>query len=141
MVAAIAIARGVGALGWMPLDGWNVATRAGLCVMFLLTGAAHFSRTRTDLVQMVPRSLPNPALLVTLTGIAEMAGAIGLLVPIAARAAGYGLIALLVAMLPANLYAARIGHTIGGRPHTPLSIRIPLQAIWIGLLWWSVGTA
>lgn len=141
MVAAIALARGVGTLGWTPLDGWHAATRAGLCVMFLFTGVAHFTRTRTDLVRMVPASFPNPALLVTLTGIAEIAGAIGLLVPVAARAAAYGLIGLLVAMLPANLHAARIGHTIGGRPHTPLIIRIPLQAIWICLLWWSVGTA
>jgi uncharacterized membrane protein len=139
MTAAIAAARGVGALGWTPLDGWHAATRAGLCVMFLFTGAAHFTRTRIDLVRMVPPQLPNPALLVAVTGFAEIAGAIGLLVPMAARAAAYGLIALLVAMFPANLYAARVDHTIGGRPHTPLILRVPLQAFWIFLLWWSVG--
>lgn len=139
MVTAIAIARAAGAIGWTPLDGWHAATRAGLCVMFLFTGIAHFTRTRSDLVRMVPRQLPNPALLVTLTGVAEMAGASGLVVPAVARAAAYGLIALLVAMLPANLYAAKIGHTIGGRPHTPLIVRVPLQIFWIVLLWWSTG--
>jgi hypothetical protein len=41
-------------------------------------------------------------------------------------------------MFPANLHAARVGHTIAGRPHTPLVLRLPLQLLWIGLLWWSV---
>jgi uncharacterized membrane protein len=140
MLAAIAVARGLGALGWTPLAGWHAATRAGLCVLFLFTGIAHFTRTRNDLVRMVPPQFPNPALLVTLTGLAEIAGAIGLVVPATARVAASALIALLVVMLPANLYAARIGHTIRGRPHTPLIIRVPLQAVWIVLLWWSSGT-
>lgn len=139
MLAAIALARLAGALGFPRLDDWHAATRAGLCVMFLLTGAAHFTATRGDLVRMVPPQLPNPGALVTFTGLAEIAGAIGLMVPAVARAAAYALILLLIAMLPANLYAARIGHTIGGRPHTRLIFRVPLQALWIVLLWWSRG--
>ena len=46
MLAAIAVARGAGALAWAPLDDWQAATRVGLAVMFLFTGAAHFDRTR-----------------------------------------------------------------------------------------------
>jgi uncharacterized membrane protein len=137
MLAAIGVARLLGILIWPALDEWHAATRAGLCIMFLFTGAAHFTATRRDLIGMVPPQLPNPAALVTLTGLAELAGAIGLIVPPVARAAAYALILLLVVMLPANLYAAKIGHTIAGRPHTRLIVRVPLQALWMFLLWWS----
>ena len=137
MAVAIVVARGIGALGVGPLDDWRGATRTGLAVMFLVTGAAHFTRTRADLVRMVPPRLPSPGTLVTLTGLAEFAGALGLLVPAVARWAALGLIALLVAMFPANIHAARTGHTIAGRPHTRLALRLPLQLLWIGLLWWS----
>jgi uncharacterized membrane protein len=140
MVAAILAARGLGALGWTPLDDWRIATRCGLSIMFFFTAAAHFSpRTRGDLIAMVPPALPRPDLLVTLTGIAELAGAIGLLTAWAPLAA-YGLMLLLVAMFPANIYAARIDHRIGGRPHTRMTLRAPLQLLWIGLLWWAAGS-
>ena len=138
MLASIALARGLGALGWSLLDDWHVATRVGLAVMFVFTAAAHFVSTRQDLIRMVPPQFPNPGVLVTLTGIAELAGGLGLLVPTVARWAAYGLILLLVAMFPANVYASRIGHRIGGRPHTRMAFRLPLQVLWIGLLWWSV---
>jgi uncharacterized membrane protein len=141
MIAGIAAARVVGAIGWQPLDDWRIATRAGLAVMFIFTGVAHFTATRADLVRMVPPWLPNPALLVTLTGIAELAGAIGLLMPAAAPWAAYALIVLLIAMFPANLYAARIGHRIAGRPHTRLALRLPLQLLWMALLGWSVSSS
>ena len=85
MLAAILVARGVGAIGWQPLDDWQVATRLGLAVMFAFTAAAHFNSMRADLIRMVPPRLPYPAALVTLTGFAELAGAVGLLVPGVAR--------------------------------------------------------
>lgn len=137
MLLSIAASRALG-LFWPALDSWPLATRAGLAIMFTFTGLAHFTRTRQDLIRMVPPQLPNPSGLVTLTGIAELAGAVGLVVPATARWAAYALILLLVAMFPANIFAARVGHTIGGRPHTPLVLRLPLQLLWMGLLWWSV---
>jgi uncharacterized membrane protein len=140
MLGGILAARVAGALGVAALDGWVVSTRAGLALMFLFTGLAHFNRTRQDLVRMVPPSLPNPELLVTLTGAAEIAGAVGLLVPVTARLSAWALTLLLVAMFPANIYASRTQHTIGGRPHTRMSIRAPLQVLWIVLLIWSVRT-
>jgi len=139
MIAGIAAARVAGAIGWQALDDWQIATRVGLAVMFVFTGVAHFTRTRVDLVRMVPPQLPHPELLVTGTGIAELAGAIGLLVPALAPWVAYALIALLIAMFPANLYASRIGHRIAGRPHTRLALRLPLQLLWIALLGWSVS--
>ena len=139
MAGAILIARGIGAIAWQPLDDWQIATRVGLAVMFLFTGSAHFSpRTRADLIGMVPPQLPNAPALVTFTGVAELAGAVGLVTPWLARWAAYGLMLLLVAMFPANIHALRTGHRIGGRLHTPMPIRLPLQILWIALLWWSV---
>jgi uncharacterized membrane protein len=85
---------------------------------------------------MVPASLPTPGLLVTATGVLELLGAIGLLVPQALPWAAYGLMALLVAMFPANVHAAREGLTIAGRRATPLLWRLPLQLFWIAALWW-----
>ena len=141
MVAGILAARGLGALGWAPLDDWKIATRCGLSLMFFFTAAAHFApRTRGDLIRMVPPSLPRPDLLVTATGIAELAGAVGLLTSLSPLAAS-GLMLLLVAMFPANIYAARIDHRIGGQRHTPMVVRAPLQLLWIGLLWWSAAGA
>ena len=137
MLVGIAAARLAGAAGWRALDDWQSATRVGLAIMFVLTGTAHFTRTRADLVRMVPPQLPGPATLVTLTGIAELAGAAGLLMPSMHRWAAYSLMLLLVALFPANLYAAKIGHRIAGRPHTRMALRLPLQLLWIGLLWWS----
>jgi len=139
MLTVILVARGAGAMGWQPLDDWRVATRVGLAVMFMFTAAAHFNRMRKDLIRMVPPQLPNPAALVTLTGIAELAGAVGLLMPGVARWAAYGLIALLIALFPANIHAARTAVTIGGRPATPPVARLPLQLFWMGLLWWAPG--
>jgi uncharacterized membrane protein len=91
---------------------------------------------RPDLIRMVPPWLPNPEALVTFTGIAELVGAVGLLVPIVSRWAAVGLALLLVALFPANVHAARAGLILKGRPATPLVIRLPLQLIWIGLLCW-----
>ena len=70
------------------------------------------------------------------TGVLELIGAIGLLVPQALPAAAYGLIALLVAMFPANVHAAREGLAIAGRRAMPLVWRVPLQLFWIAALWW-----
>jgi uncharacterized membrane protein len=138
MLAGWLVARVIGATGvWAAAASWSGALRIGLSAMFLFTAASHFHpRTRPDLIRMVPTNLPAPALLVTATGMLELIGAIGLLVPQLTTAAAYGLIALLVAMFPANVRAAREGLVIGGRGATPLVWRLPLQLFWIAALWW-----
>jgi hypothetical protein len=93
MLVAILIARAAGLAGVEVLDNWHAATRAGLAVMFVFTGIAHFTKTRADLVRMVPPQFPAPELLVTLTGMAEILGAIGLLIPGLARLAAWSLAA------------------------------------------------
>ena len=111
--------------------GWHAALRVSLAGMFLLTASAHWGRRRPDLVRMVPRNLPRPELLVTLTGICEILGAIGLVLPLFARWAAIGLTLLLIAVFPANLRATREGQTIGGKPATPLPARSLIQGLFL----------
>lgn len=138
MFSACLVARAIGFTGvWPQTDSWSGALRAGLAAMFVFTAASHFHpRTRPDLVRMVPASLPGPGLLITATGALELLGAIGLLVPQTRLVAAYGLIALLVAMFPANVHAAREGLMVAGRRATPVLWRLPLQLFWIAALWW-----
>ena len=138
MLVGWLIARAIGSADvWPAADSWSGALRIALAAMFVFTAVSHFHpRTRPDLIRMVPASLPAPALLVTATGVLEFIGAIGLLVPQALPAAAYGLIALLVAMFPANIHAAREGLVIAGRRAMPLVWRLSLQVFWIAALWW-----
>ena len=132
LVGATILARGVGTLAWSALDDWGTAVRVGLAAMLVLTASAHFGSRRTDLIRMVPPGLPRPDLLVTATGVAELAVAIGLLVPVTAHAAATVLIALLATMFPANVHAARAGVGVGGRPPTPLLPRAVMQVVFAG---------
>jgi uncharacterized membrane protein len=138
MLVSWLIARSMGAISaWPPADSWSGALRFALAAMFVFTAASHFHpRTRPDLIRMVPTSLPAPTHLVTATGVLELLGAIGLLVPWAMTAAADALMALLVAMLPANIHAAREALVIADRRAMPLKWRVPLQLFWIAALWW-----
>jgi uncharacterized membrane protein len=138
MLAGWLTARVLGALGLLDSAGsWSGALRFGLAAMFIFTAIAHFtSRTRLEMIRMVPPQLPQAAFLVTLTGILESAGAAGLLTPGFVRPAAYCLIVLLLTMFPANVRAAREKLFVAGRPAMPLSLRLPLQIFWIGALWW-----
>src|SRR5206468_2935291 len=131
LVAAFVIFRAMGVMGVSLLDSWKSALRPALTVMFLLTASAHFGKGRADLIRMVPPVFPHPAVLVTLTGIFEIAGAIGLLIPATAPTASVGLALLMVALFPANVYAARHRLTIRGREATRLPVRAALQVVFI----------
>jgi uncharacterized membrane protein len=111
--------------------GWWTALRFGLGAMFLLTASAHWGKRRVDLIRMVPPVFPRPDLSVTLTGICEIAGAIGLFIPRTARPSAIGLALLLFALFPANIRAAREGIAIAGRPATPLPLRSVIQIIFL----------
>jgi uncharacterized membrane protein len=139
LVIVTILARLAGRVGVTPLQSWAAATRVGLAVMFCFTAAAHFNSMRGDLIRMVPQAIPNPEFMVTFTGICEVLGAIGLLVPRARRIAALALILLLIAVVPANAHAARAGVTLRGDAPTPLLPRIALQLLFIALLWWSAA--
>lgn len=108
--------------------------RAALGVMFLFAASAHWGKRRQDLIRMVPPALPRPDLLVTFTGVLEILGAIGLFVPITARAAAICLALLLVALFPANIHAARKSLTIGGHRVPRVPVRALIQLVFIATL-------
>jgi len=142
MVAAWVGFRLLGVVGALnTAASWAGALRYALTAMFTFTALSHFlPRSRPDLVRMVPPRLPKADLLVTMTGIVEFLGAAGLLMPSLVRASAYALIALLVALFPANIYAARMRLLVGGRPAMSVVFRLPLQLFWIGALWWVART-
>jgi uncharacterized membrane protein len=137
LVVVTLLARLIGQLGAARLRDWAASTRVGLAVMLCFTAAAHFNSMRPDLVAMVPPSVPNPEFMVTFTGICEILGAVGLLVPRTRRIAAVALIVFMLAVLPANIYAAQAGVTLRGAPATPIIPRVALQMLFIALLWWS----
>ncbi|OBH87719.1 MULTISPECIES: DoxX family protein [unclassified Mycobacterium] len=123
LLAASLVARLIGWAGLSYVNSWTAAIAVGLAAMFVLTGIAHFAPPmRADLVAIVPPRLPAPGLLVTVTGVLELLGAVGLLLPATRVAAALCLLALMLAMFPANLYAA-------GMPDPPKSMttRLPLR--------------
>ena len=107
-----------------------------LATFFVAAGANHF-RTPEIYLGMMPPWLPWPAALQAVAGAAEILGGIGLLVPRTRRAAGWGLIALLVAIFPANLHVALAGR-MPGFDFSPLTLwlRLPFQAVFIAWVWW-----
>jgi uncharacterized membrane protein len=129
--------RGIGTAGVQGLASWQDSARYALVVMFFFTASAHFNKMKEDLARMIPSFFPQPLGIVYITGVLELLGAFGLLVPASRRLAGICLIALLVGMFIANVDAARKGVTLRGKAATPLWLRTPMQIVFIGLLWWS----
>ena len=120
--------------GWLhESGGWPNALLLGVSIMFVVTAQSHFTkRTRQYLVGMVPPALPMPGLVVTATGLLEIIGGLALCFhPPVRQVAAVGLIVLLVAMLPADVYAAQNGITFDGKPPTPLPLRTLIQIVFI----------
>jgi uncharacterized membrane protein len=129
LVVVTLILLAIGALGVRRLRPWPVALRGGLAAMFTLTGVAHFVGMRDELIAMVPPFLPAPELLVTITGLLELAGAVGLLIPRTAAWAAGGLTLMLIAMFPANVYLALTGTDL--EPMSELLPRTLLQVVFV----------
>lgn len=107
-----------------------------LGLFFIAAGANHFVHPGFYL-RMVPGYLPDHALLVAISGVCECLGGIGVLIPMTRRLAGIGLIALLIAVFPANVQMAQhpqlyadIGSALA------FYIRLPLQLVVIAWVWW-----
>jgi uncharacterized membrane protein len=123
LLAGSIAARIVGWLGVDYVDTWVKAIAVGLAAMFVLTGVAHFvPPLRDNLIAIVPPQLPGPGLLVSITGVLEFLGAVGLLVPVTRVAAAVCLLLLMLAMFPANIYAARMPN-----PPKSMTTQLPLR--------------
>jgi uncharacterized membrane protein len=102
-------------------------------LLFLTTGTLHFLRP-SDYTSIVPPQFGHAALLVAISGVAELAGGIGLLIPATRNAAGIGLIVLLIAVWPANWYMAlAANHFAAVAPAWVIWLRVPIQLL---LIWW-----
>jgi uncharacterized membrane protein len=116
----------------------SAARRLSLGVIaaaFAAAGTLHFASPGFYL-RIMPAYLPWHHALVLVSGAAEIAGGVGVLVPRLRRAAGIGLIALLVAVFPANLEMALHPGRFGISP-VLLWLRLPLQAVLIAWVWWA----
>lgn len=116
---------------------WRLkALRISAAVFFVAAGANHF-REPDFYTRIVPPGLPWPKGMVIVSGIAEIIGGAGLMIRRLRRLAGWGLIALLVAVFPANIYMALAAERFSDL-HTPrwtLWARLPLQAVFIAWVW------
>ena len=137
LVVSFLLLRGVGWLGVKQLSSWRAAGRGALVIMFLFTGISHFTTMKYDFAAMIPAPLPNDLWVIYLTGVLEIAGAIGLLIPQTRKLAGVCLAVYLVAVFPANVYAALNEVPIRGEAPAPLWVRGPMQLLYVGLLWWT----
>jgi len=109
-----------------------------LLALFMITaGVLHFV-TPAPFVKIVPPQLPYPLELVYISGFFEILGGIGLLIPLVSVAAAWGLIALFIAVFPANINMAVNNIKLEGIPHSPALYwaRLPLQAVLIAWAWW-----
>jgi uncharacterized membrane protein len=108
--------------------------KIALALMLFFMGCVHFAKIRRDLAKMVPPALGNPSFWVAFTGVLEILGGAGLLLRSTSKVAAYALIALLLAMFPANVYAARHEIKVAGYKPMRLDLRILLEVVLIAAL-------
>ena len=116
----------------------KVIARWIAALSYVVVGVLHFTH-EGFFIRIMPPGLPSPALLVAISGIAEILGGVGLLWPLTRRLASYGIVTLLIAVYPANIYMAlhpELFADLG--PPLALYLRLPMQfvfaawAIWVG---------
>ncbi|WP_255479210.1 DoxX family protein [Natronomonas sp. LN261] len=112
--------------------------------LYIAAGIMHFVVPELY-VQIVPPVLPAPLALVYVSGVAEIAAGVGVLLPRTRRYAAWGTVAVLVAVFPANVYMATHGVVIEGMPGggDPSALvrwgRLPLQGVLILWALWYTG--
>jgi uncharacterized membrane protein len=108
--------------------------RLPVALFFLGAGVLHF--VKPDAYEpTVPDALPAHRDIVYVSGVAEIAGALAMLPDRSARWAGWWLIALLIAVFPANVNMAVNAERFRAVPEALLWVRLPLQAVLIAWVW------
>lgn len=121
----------------MALKGLSTRQKVGLvlaAIFYIGAGTLHFIKPEPYL-RMMPPYVPWHLPMVLISGILEILGGVGLLAPQTRRNAAWGLVALLVAVFPANLYMATNPVEAGAASIAPILRwgRLPLQLL---LIWW-----
>lgn len=139
LLAATLAARLAGFLGVRVLTDWSACMRWGLAAALVFFGTDHLLTTERYL-PMLPSFVPAPALVVVFTGLCEIAGAIGLLVPRLRRLAGIMLAIYFVCVFPANIKNAIDGLNVEGLPQAGWYywVRLLFQPV---AVWWSLRAA
>ena len=137
LVVSFLLLRGLGLLGVRRLSSWREAGLIAVVITFVFTGATHFTGMKHDYAAMLPGPLSGNLGIIYLSGVLEIAGALGLLVPRTRRLAGICLALYLVAVFPGNVYAAVNEVPFRGEPPTPLWLRTPIQLLFIGMVLWT----
>ncbi len=108
-----------------------------LALLIIAAGTLHFVNP-DPFVRIVPPYLPYHLALVYISGFFEILGGIGLLVPPVSRAAAWGLVALFIAVFPANINMAINDIVLDEIPYDPTLywLRLPFQAVLIAWAWW-----
>jgi len=106
-----------------------------LGLLFVAGGINHFANP-DPYVAIMPPYLPAPLTLVYVSGVAELALGVLLLIPRFQRFAAWGLIALLIAVFPANIHMALHPELFPQIPPVALWIRLPLQGVLIAWAYW-----
>jgi uncharacterized membrane protein len=111
-----------------------------LCIFFVLAGLNHFINPAFYL-KIMPPYLPLHHFLVYLSGFFEVALGVMLIVPAYTRIAAWGLIALLIAVFPANIHMAINPQLYSDIHPIVLWLRLPLQAVFIAWAYWYTRPA
>lgn len=115
----------------------HLLARVAVALFFIAAGYNHF-RVPQTYVGIMPPYLPYPLELVYISGVFEILGGVGLLVPWTRTFSMWGLIALLIAVFPANIHMAMNGVPFGDFQPKPWQAwaRLPLQFLLIALVYW-----
>lgn len=119
-----------------------VVLRWLLTVVMVAAGANHFVNPAPYL-GMMPEDLPAHLELVYISGIAEIAGGLGLILPATRRLAAWGLVLLYLAVFPANVNMAINELPLDKTPIPTWALwaRLPLQLVFIAWAWWIARNA
>ena len=114
---------------------FKTVVRVVFAAFFIVAGVTHFTN-RAFFLAIVPPYLPWHEALVSVSGVAEILLGGLLLLPSSSHLAGWGLIALLIAVFPANIHMLVHHELYPTTSLTALWIRVPLQGVMIAIAYW-----
>lgn len=117
---------------------WTTSLCYSIAAVFCVTGVSHFTELRFDMLQMLPPPVPKEMWVIHATGVLELLGALGFVIKRTRVLTGFCLIAFLICIFPANIYAALNDIPFNGRAPTPLLLRTAIQLLLIGLIFFVI---
>ena len=118
------------------IRGLQYLSLFSLALLFVGAGINHF--LNADLyLKIMPPMLPWPKELIYISGVFEVIGGTGILIPKFRRLFGWGLIALLIAVFPANIYMAIEADQFPNFPMWAILLRVPFQFVFIAWVYFS----